>query len=120
MTKIKIPREFVVNIVGEYTDYEDFFEKNKTKIYTGIVQCFILLSNSNRKTIKYIVSASTKSKRNGIIEFNTEFLFRKDECDLLVDYILEHFEEIEEYEKCKDIIILYNSLTNSKKETIFK
>ena len=118
--KTKIPREFVVNIVGEYSDYEDFFEQNKTKIYTGIVQCFILLSNSNRKTIKYIVSATTTNKKTGIIEFNTEFLFRKDECDLLVDYVLEHFEELEEYEKCKDIIILHKSLTNTKKEVIIK
>lgn len=116
--KNKIPREIKVSIVGEYSDYEDFFEANKTKIYSGIVECFSLLNESNRKTIRYMISATTKSKFLGIVEFNTEFLFKKNECDLLVEYVLEHFEEIEDYEKCLEIINLHKNLTNSKKVTI--
>jgi hypothetical protein len=122
--KTKIPKLIEVTIAGEYTNFNDFFESNKTKIYDGIIYCFDLLSNSKRKTIKYLVSATTISQQTDsetvVVEFKTEFFFKKSESSLLIDYILEHYEEIEEYEKCSKIINLHKRLTNSEKPPILE
>lgn len=122
--KTKIPKLIEVTIAGNYSDFNDFFETNKTKIYDGIVHCFDLLSNSNRKTIKYLVSATTVSQPSDsetvVVDFKTEFFFKKSESALLIDYILEHYEEIEEYEKCSKIIKLHKRLTNIENPPILE
>jgi hypothetical protein len=115
MNNKKIPRSIEVVITGKYNGYNDFFEKNKTKIYSGILECFDLLSTSNRKTIKYLVSASTVSELVGSVDFTTEFLFRKSDSNILTDFVLDHFEFIEDYEKCQKIIDIEKLLTNSNK-----
>lgn len=118
----KIPKQIEVSLAGEYSDFNDFFETNKTKIYDGIIYCFDLLSNSKRKTIKYLVTATTMSQSDDsgivVIDFKTEFFFKKSESSILIDYLLEHYEEIEEYEKCSKIINLHNKLTNFEKKPI--
>jgi hypothetical protein len=53
-----------------------------------------------------------------VVDFKTEFFFRKSESSILVDHILTHYEEIEEYEKCSEIIKLHKRLTNSEKSHI--
>jgi hypothetical protein len=116
----KIPKVIEVVITGKYNGYTDFFEKNKTRIYQGIFDCFNLLSNSNRKTIKYLVQSTTVSELVGPVDFSTEFVFRKNEADILIDFILTHFEEIEEYEKCQEILILHKKLTNSENMSILE
>jgi len=120
----KIPKQIEISIAGKYSDFNDFFEGNKTKIYDGIINCFQLLSNSKRKAIKYLISATTLSEPSKsetvVIEFKTEFFFKKSECSLLIDYVLGHYEEIEEYEKCSEIINLHKRLTNSEKTSILK
>lgn len=115
MNNKKIPRKIEVVITGKYNGYNDFFEKNKTKIYSGILECFELLSTSNRKTIKYVVAASTVSELVGSVDFITEFLFRKSDFNILTDFVLDHFEFIEDYEKCQKIIDIKKVLTNSNK-----
>ena len=115
MNNKKIPRSIEVVITGKYNGYNDFFEKNKTKIYGGILECFELLSMSKRKTIKYLVSASTVSELVGSIDFTTEFLFRKNDSEILTDFVLDHFENIEDYESCQKIINIQKALTNSIK-----
>jgi hypothetical protein len=120
--KTNIPKQIQISLVGEYSDFNDFFETNKTKIYDGIIHCFDLLSNSKRKTIKYLVTATTLSQPNEndtvIVDFKTEFFFKKSESFILTDDILHHYEEIEEYEKCLKIINLHKKLTNSEKTSI--
>jgi hypothetical protein len=116
----KIPRVIEVVIIGKYDGYIDFFEKNKTQIYEGIVECFDLLSNSKRKTIKYVVQSATVSELVGPVDFTTEFTFRKTEANILTDFVLDHFEKIEEYEKCRDILNLYKKLTNSENNHILE
>lgn len=122
--KTKIPKQIEIIIAGKYQDFDDFFETNKTKIYDGIVDCFNLLSNSDRKTIRYKISATTISEPSDLetvmVEFKTEFLFRKSESSLLIDYILGHYEEIEQYEKCSEIINLHKRLTNLEKSNILE
>ena len=115
MNNKKIPRKIEVVITGKYNGYNDFFEKNKTKIYSGILECFELLSTSNRKTIKYVVAASTVSELVGSVDFITEFLFRKSDFNILTDFVLDHFEFTEDYEKCQKIIDIKKVLTNSNK-----
>jgi hypothetical protein len=116
----KIPKVIELVITGKYSGYIDFFEKNKTQIYDGIFECFSLLSVSNRKTIKYLVQSKTVSDLVGPINFSTDFIFRKNDADILIDFVLKHFEEIEEYEKCRDILNLHKKLTNTENNHIFE
>jgi hypothetical protein len=116
----KIPKVIEVVITGKYNGYIDFFEKNKTRIYEGIIECFDLLSTSKRKTIKYLVQSTTVSELVGPVDFSTEFVFRKNEADILIDFVLTHFEQIEEYEKCRDILNLHKKLTNSENNHILE
>lgn len=110
----KIPKVVELVITEKYEGYANFFEKNRTEIYLGIIECFELLSNSNRKTIKYLVKSNFISDNSSLIDYSTYFIFKKNEPDVLKNTVLPHFEKIEEYIKCQDILNLYKKLTNKK------
>jgi hypothetical protein len=116
----KIPKIIELVITEKYDGYSNFFEKNRTEIYLGIVECFELLSNSNRKTIKYLVKSKFISDNSSLIDFSSDFIFRKSEANILNDIVLPYFEKIEEYEKCRDILNLYKKLTNTNNNNILE
>lgn len=116
----KIPKVVELVITEKYEGYANFFEKNRTKIYLGIIECFELLSNSNRKTIKYLVQSNFISDNSSLIDYSTYFIFKKNEPDVLNNTVLPHFEEIEEYKKCQDILNLYKKLTNTNNNNILE
>ena len=45
----------------------------------------------------------------GPLSWETEFIFKKDEYDILMEQILPYYEELEEYERCAEIKILYEA-----------
>ena len=49
--------------------------------------------------------------------FNVDFIISKDDIDLTLKKLLEHMVEIEEYEKCAEIVKLQNYETKPKKKT---
>jgi hypothetical protein len=117
----KIPKIVELIIPDTYDGYSNFFEKNRTKIYLGIIECFDLLSNSNRKTIKYSVKSKFNSDSTStFFDFGTDFVFRKNDANILNETVLPYFEQIEEYEKCRDILNLYKKLTNTENNHILE
>jgi hypothetical protein len=49
------------------------------------------------------------------MDWKTEFQLSKKDPDILIDHVIQYFEDIEDYEKCSEIISLYKSLTKNKK-----
>jgi hypothetical protein len=104
--------KFNVFVKGKYKNFEDFMEKNKDLIYGGVIDSFKELLGSRKRKLKYTVNATVKLETNEVVEWKTEFLLLKNEPNLLVDHIMHHFEEKEDYEKCSEILNLHKELTN--------
>ena len=107
--------KFNVFVKGKYKNFEDFLEKNKDLIYNGVIDSFKELLGSKKRKIKYTVNATVKLETNEVVEWNTEFLLLKKEPDILIDHIMQHYENNEDYEKCSEILNLYKELTNNVK-----
>ena len=103
--------KFNVFVKGKYKNFEDFLSKNRDLIYGGVIDSFKELQNSRKRKIKYTVNATVKLDSNEIVEWKTEFLLLKNEPDILVEHIMPHFEEKEDYEKCSEILNLHKELT---------
>jgi hypothetical protein len=107
--------KFNVHVKGKYKNFEDFLDRNKDLIYGGVIDSFKELLGSRKRKIKYTVNATVKLDTNEIVEWKTEFLLVKNEPDILVEHIMPHFEEQEDYEKCSEILNLHKELTNKEK-----
>jgi uncharacterized protein with WD repeat len=120
----KIPKIIETRITGEYNDFSEFYSLNRTKIYDDIINCFELICDSKRKTIKYVVHGTLVTRISdhsiSIFELKTDYFLKKHDCKLMIKTILTHFEEIEEYEKCGKIINLYKRLTKNEKIDTFR
>lgn len=114
MTKSKI-HTIDVHVSGRYRSFDDFMVSNRSLIYEGVIESFRQLAESKKRSIRFIVNASLTLDYDEMMEWETEFILLKKDPAILVDHIIHHFEEIEEYEKCKEILNLYNRLTISKK-----
>lgn len=106
---------FNVHVTGKYKSFEDFLDKNKTLIYTGVVDSFKHLKSGRKRQIKFVVNASLLMSKNEVVDWKTEFLLYKKEPKILIDHIMPYFEEIEDYEMCSEILNLYNDFTKTKK-----
>ena len=49
------------------------------------------------------------------MDWKTEFQLFKKEPEILIDHVMPYFENVEDYEKCSEILILYKTLTKNKK-----
>ena len=104
-----------VHVTGKYKSFEDFLDKNKPLIYGGVVDSFKQLLTTRKREIKFVVNASLLLDKNDLMDWKTEFQLSKKEPEILIDHIMPYFEDIEDYEKCSEILNLYKSLTKNKK-----
>ncbi len=104
-----------VHVTGKYKSFEDFLDKNKPLIYGGVVDSFKQLLTTRKREIKFVVNASLLLDKNDVMDWKTEFQLSKKEPEILIDHIMPYFEDIEDYEKCSEILNLYKSLTKNKK-----
>ena len=107
--------KFNVHVKGKYKDFEDFLTKNKDLIYGGVIDSFKELLGTRKRKINYTVNATVKLDNDDIVEWKTEFTLVKGEPDILIEHIMPHFEEKEDYEKCSEILNLHKELTNKQK-----
>lgn len=107
--------QFNVFVEGNYKNFEDFLTQNKDMIYDGVINSFKELAKTRKRKIKYTVTATVQLETEDVVEWRTEFLLSKSEPDILVEHIMPYFEEIENYEKCADILNLHKLLTKKKK-----
>ena len=107
--------KFTVFVKGKYKSFEEFLSKNKDLIYGGVVNSFKELLSTKKRQIRYTVNANVKLSDDEIVEWKTEFLLLKKEPNILIDHIMPHFEENEDYEMCSEILNLHKELTKNKK-----
>lgn len=105
MNKRKTYKE--INISGDYESFGEFYDDNKTKLYKAIIETFDGFKNKKNKILKLKVLSKIKN-----LEWETDFLFERNNHELLKRDILPHFETIEDYETCQMINELYEMLTN--------
>lgn len=91
---------------GKYSDFTDFYDENKTEIYKSIVELFGEFKITKKKSLNLQISAKIKG-----LSWDTEFTFKRDESIILMRDVVPHFESIEDYETCSQIISLNKDLT---------
>ncbi len=105
--KAKPHKELIIN--GKYSEFGDFYDKNKELIYKSIIDLFSEFKTTRKKVLQLYIW----SKIQGL-EWDTEFNFKRQDSIVLTRDILPYFEEIEDYETCDKIIKLHKELTKSK------
>lgn len=86
-----------LEIYSETKNFFEFYTENKEKIFLKIIDTFESLQNAD--VSKLTVSSKLK---NGL-HWVTEFVYTKDDKNLLIDDIMPFFIEIEKYEICEKI-----------------
>jgi hypothetical protein len=100
-------------IKGSYENFDDFYDVNKKSIYENLFLLFEGFKNTKNKSLTLYVQAIIKG-----IEWDTEFKYDRDETIVLTRELIPYFEAIEDYEKCHEIKLLHESLTNKKELAI--
>lgn len=85
-------------IENEYSDFNDFCQKEKHLICSKILESFEEMLNTDGLDKKLFVVATV-----GGITFDTEFHISKNNMDLLTKTVGDYFKNNEEYEYCDRI-----------------
>lgn len=91
----------------QYKNFKHLYDTNKEDIYKGVVQIYEELKSSRKRSLMLLVTTDV-----GPLSWDTEFIFKKEEYEILVDQILPYYEEIEDYETCAKIKKLHESFEN--------
>lgn len=87
-----------IHFSDEYHSYNDFYDENKKTIYKKIVDVFEYLIDNNLE--EHTIHLFAKI---GSFSWSSDIIFRIKDKDILEDFILQYFEETEEYEYCQKI-----------------
>ncbi len=104
MPKKKIFQELVFK--KKYKSYANFHVENKEVIYKTIINLFKEFTITKNRVSSMIINANIEN-----IEWSTELTFNKNEFYILKKDIMPHFEDIEDYETCGEILNISKSLT---------
>ena len=108
-----------INIVGNYKDFNDFYSRNREIILDGVIEIYNEFLTTASRKLKLVVSANLKTPDSQTLtHWDTTFIFNKKDVKVLIEDVMPFYEEIENYEKCAEILNLYNLLTKSKNKTI--
>lgn len=94
--------------LGEWTD------TNRFEIVNCLYDNIFDFTNSDDlkrvvlKVISTIPSANSKKVKENWITF--DFMLVRDDIDVTIDALIRNFEEIEDYEKCSELIKLKNEI----------
>jgi phosphosulfolactate synthase (CoM biosynthesis protein A) len=95
---------------NDYENFPHFYEENKDLIYRTIVETFNgFLDLKRKKKLNLVVYAKIQG-----FEWDTEFIFERNDHEILMRDLMPHFEKIEDYEFCDKIVKIKNLLTNKK------
>jgi hypothetical protein len=112
MTPKKIYKDFG-------TPIEQWADANKgvimDSIYSNVFD-FIQSEEDDRVILQVSPKASNKPRISKLIEppINVDFIISKDDIDLTLKKMMDYYIEVEEYEKCAEILKLQNEKDNPK------
>jgi len=99
-------REFAkIELSADYQDFQDFYQNNKSLLFNNIVQLYKELTKTNESKLKLVV----ESKLDGDV-WSTDFVYSKDDLEMLMNDVLPFYEENEEYEICAEIMKINKKL----------
>lgn len=93
---------------GEYNEFSDFYSVNKVIIYQNIVKLFEKFHDHTKDELILKIFANIKG-----VDWDTELRFKRKEMSVLMDDVMPYFEELEDYETCGKIKLLYQDLVPS-------
>lgn len=106
--KIKTP--FIkMYIQGSFESFDEFYDEHKKGIYENLVKLFKGFKDPKNKSLNLYIQAIIRG-----VEWDTEFKYDRDETIVLTRELLPYFESIEDYEKCHEIKLLNEYLTNEE------
>jgi hypothetical protein len=101
-------------IKGNYKNFNEFYDLNKNLIYSNIIEVLKGFTTSKKRKLTLYIQAIILG-----IEWDHEFLFEpQGGYKLLNDTILPYFEQIENYEKCNEILSILDLLNKKNNCTI--
>ena len=101
------------------TPIEKWADANKgvimDSIYSNVFD-FLQSEEDDRVILQVSPKASNKPRISKLIEppINVDFIISKDDIDLTLKKMMDYYIEVEEYEKCAEILKLQNEKDNPK------
>ena len=115
------PKEIfkTVKIKGTYDGFNEFYRKNQEIILEGIIDVFNEFKTTDKKKLTFVIKVNLNIE-DGETMWDSEFTFTRKDYPVLLKEVIPFYEEKEKYEKCLEIMNLYNDLTNGKKIPILE
>jgi hypothetical protein len=107
LTKNKETSVKKLNIKGKYSEFTDFYDTNKVKIYKNIINLFGTFKNKDKNELILVLSAKIMD-----LDWETELKFGRQEITVLIKDLIPYFESVEDYETCGEIHNLYLELSS--------
>jgi hypothetical protein len=98
-----------LHLKGRYQDFDEIYETNKEMIYKKIIEIYEGFADSDKKVLSLYLKGLIKG-----LEWDTEFVFYREQTIVLIRDVMPYFEQKEDYETCIEIRNLYERLTNKK------
>lgn len=95
-----------LEIDGKYKGFSDFYDENKILIYKNIIDLFASFKDKTKNKLVLTISATIKG-----FDWETDMRFNRKDMIVLIRDIIPYFENIEDYETCNEIKILYGEIT---------
>ncbi len=107
------------------TPIERWADENRGLIMDSIyynLSEFIESEEDDRVILQVIPTMSQRSRLQKDMELpmNVDFIISKDDIDLTIKKVLDYYVEIEEYEKCAEIVKMQNQKDNPKPKKIIR
>lgn len=96
----------ILTFPKKYETYFEFAEDTREDIYLSIYRLMNTLNIQNIEEVKLVISAKVEG-----IDWNTDFTIKKEDSILITRDLIPFFEKKEDYEMCKKLKELHNSLT---------
>jgi len=115
------PREIfkTIKIKGAYDGFNEFYKKNQEVILDGILDVFNEFKITDKKKLTFLIKVNLNIE-DGETMWDSEFTFTRNDYPVLIKEVIPFYEEKENYEKCLEIMNLYNDFTKGKKIAILE
>ena len=101
--------DITLNIYVKYSGLEDFLETNKRTIFLNFIEIFRKMTVIEKPIISLCIIWNTDE-----IVMKTTYQVDKSDINILNEILLPYFLDIEDYETCSEIKLLYEKLYESK------